>query len=236
MHDKPLDILTLNETRLNDSIDDRYIEISGYNIVRKDRNRQGGGVAIYYWDHLNVRNRDELVPVVVEAVCVEVSKTKCAPSLILTINRPPSYNEDTVEKIEKLIQNLNNENKEIILTEHVNCGLLAQVHSNYTNQLLAPANLFQLTQMIIKPTRVTEYTRILIYWFMTNRPENINNSGVLHLGLSDHSLIYGCRKMTFSKNPPNSRCLKNYKSSVLKADLSEYLLINDWASNDPNVL
>ena len=229
----------MNETRLNESIDDRNIEISGYNIVRKDRNRQGGGVAIYYRDHLNVRNRDELVPGVVEAVCVEVSKTKCAPLLISTIYRPPSSNEDTIEKIEKLIQNLDNENKEIILTGDVNCDLLVGVHSNYTNRLLATANLFQLTQMIIEPTRVTEYTRTLIDWFMANKPENINNSGVLHLGVSDHSLIYGCRKIAFSKNPPklvDSRCLKNYKSSAFKADLSEYLLMDDWDSNDPNAL
>ena len=42
MYDKPLDILTLNETRLDDNISDKYIEISGYEIVRKDRNRIGG--------------------------------------------------------------------------------------------------------------------------------------------------------------------------------------------------
>ena len=93
--------------------------------------------------------------------------------------------------------------------------------------------------MIIEPTRVTEYTLTLIDWFMTNKPENINNSGVLHLGVSDHSLIYGCRKIGFSKNSPklvDSRCLKNYKSSAFKADLSGYLLMNDWASKDPNAL
>ena len=49
MFDKPLDMLTLN---LDDSISDKYIEIGGYEIVRKDRNRFGGGVAIYYRDTL----------------------------------------------------------------------------------------------------------------------------------------------------------------------------------------
>ena len=90
MYDKPLDILALNETRLDDSISEKYIEISGYEIVRKHRNRVGGSVAIYYRDHLNVRNREELVPEGVDAVCVEVLKTKCAPLLISTIYRPPN--------------------------------------------------------------------------------------------------------------------------------------------------
>ena len=220
MYDKPLDILTLNETSLDDNISDKYIEISGYEIVRKNRNRIGGGVAIYYRDHLNVRNRDELVPEGVEAVCVEVLKTKCAPLLISTIYRPPSSKVDIFEKIENLIQNLDNENKEIILAGDVNCDLLANVHSNHTNRLLTIANLFQLTQIIDEPTRVTEYTSTLVDRLMTNKPENISNTGVLHLGVSDHSLIYGCRKIAFSRNPPKlveSRCLKNYKSSAFKA-------------------
>ena len=47
MFDKPLDMLTLNETKLDDNISDKYIEIGGNEMVRKDRNRFGGGVAIY---------------------------------------------------------------------------------------------------------------------------------------------------------------------------------------------
>ncbi len=35
MHDKPFDILTLNETRLDDSIPNSEIKISGYDIVRR---------------------------------------------------------------------------------------------------------------------------------------------------------------------------------------------------------
>ena len=46
MQDKPFDILTLNETRLDNSISDSEVKIPGYGIVRRDRNRNGGGVAI----------------------------------------------------------------------------------------------------------------------------------------------------------------------------------------------
>ncbi len=46
-----LDILILNETRLDDtiqcSISDSEISIDKYAIVRRDRSRQGGGVAMY---------------------------------------------------------------------------------------------------------------------------------------------------------------------------------------------
>ena len=46
MADKNLDVLAINETRLSDSIDDSCIHIQGYDIVRRDRNRNGGGVCL----------------------------------------------------------------------------------------------------------------------------------------------------------------------------------------------
>ena len=42
-----LDVLCLNKTRLSSNISDCEINIENYIIYRKDRNREGGGVAIY---------------------------------------------------------------------------------------------------------------------------------------------------------------------------------------------
>ena len=60
MQDKPFDILTLNETWLDNSISDSEVKIPGYDIVRRDRNRNGGGVAMFirsnisFWPVSNV--------------------------------------------------------------------------------------------------------------------------------------------------------------------------------------
>ena len=40
-------VLALSETWLNDSVSDSEIDIHGYVVVRKDRNRHGGGVCLY---------------------------------------------------------------------------------------------------------------------------------------------------------------------------------------------
>ena len=53
MSNKTLDILALNETRLDSSITDGMIDIDGYDIVRKDRTRNGGGVCIYICQTIN---------------------------------------------------------------------------------------------------------------------------------------------------------------------------------------
>ncbi len=45
-----IDIFTLCETCLDSSISDDEVHIDGYKIIRKGRNRHGGGVAIYIRD------------------------------------------------------------------------------------------------------------------------------------------------------------------------------------------
>ena len=47
MSRKNIDLIALNETRLNQSISDGLIHLDGYEVVRKDRSRNGGGVCIY---------------------------------------------------------------------------------------------------------------------------------------------------------------------------------------------
>lgn len=42
-----LHVLPITETHLDQTIANRQIELKGYNIIRKDRNRCGGGVAFY---------------------------------------------------------------------------------------------------------------------------------------------------------------------------------------------
>jgi exonuclease III len=56
------DVLTINETRLDSSIKDYEVGIVGYEIVRKDRNRNGGGVAIYIRNSINYKIRNDLQP------------------------------------------------------------------------------------------------------------------------------------------------------------------------------
>ena len=89
MHDKPFDILTLNETRLDDSIPNSEIKISGYDIVRRDRNRNGGGVAMYIRSCITFTNRNDLVPESLEQICIEINKPKSKPFLVSSWYRHP---------------------------------------------------------------------------------------------------------------------------------------------------
>ena len=59
--------------------------------------------------------------------------------------------------------------------------------------------LYQLSQLIDEATRVTMTTSSLIDHIVTNTPEKISDSGVIHIGLSGHSLVFAIRKISVVK-------------------------------------
>lgn len=73
---------------MDEFITNEEIYIPGYNLFRKDRNRFGGGVAIYTRDILNVVDGSQYVPDTIESVCVEITKSKTKPFLLTTVYRP----------------------------------------------------------------------------------------------------------------------------------------------------
>ena len=76
LHDKKLDVLALNETRLDSSISDDLMNIEGYDILRSDRKKNGGGVCIYDMCHVNYENRPDLIPNDLEAVSLEIKTSQ----------------------------------------------------------------------------------------------------------------------------------------------------------------
>ena len=56
-----VDVLSINETWLDGSIGDAELHIEGYDIIRNDRNRLGGGVALYITNKLRYHLRDDLL-------------------------------------------------------------------------------------------------------------------------------------------------------------------------------
>ena len=78
--------------------------------------------------------------------------------------------------------------------------------------------------MVGNLTYVTEFTKSLLDVCITSNPENIVYSGILHLGISDHSLIYAIRKInakpiTESQGYVEFRNFKKFKVSNFLNDL-----------------
>ena len=83
-------MLAINESKLDDTISDTEVYIPGYIIIRKDRSRSGGGVALYIRENLSYTNRIGLVSDTLKMICVEINLPHSRLFLVSTWYRPLS--------------------------------------------------------------------------------------------------------------------------------------------------
>ena len=228
-----IDLLPINETRLDATIiiGDNEVYIHGYEIVRRDRRlngRLGGGVCIY------IRNffiRHDLSIDQLENLCIPIKKHKSKPFLVSTWHRPPSSPVEKFKYFESLLNRLDSENNiEFYLLGDLNCDLSSTVLDNGSRLLVDIANLFSLTQLIEEPTRITSSSSTLIDHIFTNTPNKVICAGVSHVGISDHSLIYACRKLSIDRptkghSSVNYRSFKNFDHAKFRHDIEN----QNWA-------
>ena len=107
LRDKKIDILALNETKIDEIVDDSLISIDGYFHERHDRNRHGGGVLIYIKDTITyekLQTPDDSRLCHLETTTIQV-KPKCVkPFVIIAWYRPPNHKIDDILNIEKCIK------------------------------------------------------------------------------------------------------------------------------------
>ena len=97
--------------------------------------------------------------------------------------------------------------------------------------------LFDLTQSVSKPTRVTESNSTIIDHIYFTKPERIIESFVPSLSISDHFPICFTRKINNKIRKTKQittryQCFKNFKEDSLRADLSSDL--NNFTVDQPD--
>ena len=65
---------------------------------------------------------------------------------------------------------------------------------------------------IDEPTRITMTTSSVIDHIVTNTPEHISDPGVIHTGISDHSLIFAIRKISVLTKQEHTMEIRNMKT------------------------
>ena len=194
MEEQTIDVLALNETRLDSTISNLEIGINNYTIIRRDRTRHGGGVAIYIRSTIEYKIRDDLKDDGLEFLCIEITKPKIKPFLISTWYRPPNSPVELFDKFHVILEKIESLNIESTIVGDLNCNVAANNVDNNTKHLLDLCELYQYSQLIQEPTRITSSSSTLIDLLLTNEPSKFSISGVKHIGISDHSLIYASRK------------------------------------------
>ena len=82
LDDQYIDILAINETRLDGSISDQEVKVVGYDVIRRDRTvngRFGGGVCFYIRWEINYVVREDLNSKLLEILSVEIHRPNSKP-------------------------------------------------------------------------------------------------------------------------------------------------------------
>ena len=163
----PFDIFAINESKIDDSITDGEISISGFNLIRNDRSRAGGGVVLYIRESLSYVDRNDLVPDRLEMLCAEINRPFSKSLFVCTWYRPPNSDMNLFNECDVFLQKCESENKELIVVGDINCDVMKSPPDAHTQQFNFLSSLYQLDQLINKPTRVTKKSSTLIDLVLT---------------------------------------------------------------------
>ena len=116
----------------------------------------------------------------------------------------------------------------------LNCDLLSETTSKSKHLV----HIYNTYGLIKEATRTTAETNTLTYYIVTNKKDNVADSGIIPCGIGDHDLVYiikNARLPKIEKDPKTVtvRSTKNLNNDTLIKDLNElpFELIRASADN-----
>ena len=175
-----IDILAINETKLDDLVGNNDIYIPGYEIVRRDRvtnGHNGGSVCFYIRGNLNCNIRQDLQHEKLEFLAVEINNPHSKPFLVSTwyrLQRTPWPVLEIFSIFEDLVAKIDAENIEFYLLGDANANLLPGSHDSISRSLLNVLDIYGLSQLITKPARVTATSESLLMYALQTAPKELS--------------------------------------------------------------
>jgi hypothetical protein len=157
------DVVCLTETWLDATILDVHLNIPGFKLYRRDRNRHGGGVGVYVRDTIPTHRRVDIEAGTSECTWVEctVNSKRC---LLAVYYRPPGQRAQEVSKFledmqESITLALNSNPDTLLILGDFNDKCIEWESSHRESELKLRLydllNVNNLFQMVHEPTRIT---------------------------------------------------------------------------------
>ena len=186
LQERGIDILCICETWLDSSVDDKFIYIQNFNVIRCDAGR-GAGVCIYFRDNLKIKVLDTGVDKIenVEEIWVQVQSKKFPSFIIGCIYRHPKALAASFSHLSDVFKIMLLKKKPVFILGDFNDNFFDK--GNHINKVCKNLNLFQ---VIEKPTRITQHSSTLLDLIITNNISMIVQSDVTPSPIADHEMIY----------------------------------------------
>ena len=241
----PLDIAALRETWLRDQpqlLD--YVTIPGF--VTEFQNREGirgGGVGVYIKENINYKRRRDIeyAHPELEHLWIKVpGRNKYGRALVGVI-----YNSERMLRPSDWLNSLENLlgyltvcwDGMLMLTGDIDIDVL-RPSDHLAQRYQGILDMFELTQIVKRPTRTTRTSKTLIDHFITNHQQKVTNTGIIPCSIvSDHNAIYACVNVRLPRFQPRYkfiRDIRNFNKDVFKEDFSTLPLSVIYYSDDPD--
>ena len=117
--------------------------------------------------------------------------------------------------------------------------MIATRYNNNTQKLKSIADVYELQQLITEPTRITQTSATCIDLIYTNCADKIVCSGVRHISISDHSMVFAYRKLSINgtsrgHNVINYRNFRKFNKDNFRNDIASQNWDQIYNSTDPN--
>ncbi|XP_071952123.1 uncharacterized protein [Antedon mediterranea] len=183
-------IISISETWIDDSVSDNEIKIEGYSVLRRDRDRKGGGVCTYISDDIAFNRRSDIESDEAEVLWIELNLPKTKPIIIGTCYRPPKQT-NFLTLFENMLSKIGMDSELIVVGDFNICTLTKSSLLNSYNQILS---MFSLSNKVTEPTRICPTVASCLDHILCNNENKISQSGTIATGLSDHLMTFCTRK------------------------------------------
>ena len=199
-------IIALCETWLDQTIPDSALFIPNFHLIRRDRNRHGGGLALYVSD--DIPSTCICQHLSLELLIVEL-KFKQGPLTLALYYRPPSSASDFVDLEDAILSLSPSQLKSCLLLGDFNVDLSNK--SQLSIDLTGMLSSFHFTQLVNEPTRITRNCSTTIDHVYLTNPSLLSSCSICPpLASSDHRSIQ--LSLNWVKCPPKrvTRRIWNY--------------------------
>ena len=211
----PLEMICVDETKLDNSFLDQQFKIEGFQFppFRRDRNKFGGGKIVYVKDGLIANRLTEFETAESETICLEltISNKKC---FLMFVYRPPydSNKEIFFEEITNTLDKAIDKYENIFVAGDFNTDIssIEKDRNNYLHDFL---DNFSLQNIVNLNTCFKSVSGTILDIMLTNRPRCFQKTSTVTTGLSDcHKMVVTFLKAHFKKLPPKKIRYRNYKN------------------------
>ena len=230
MISESVDILTIAETKIDDTFPTSQFLIEGFmKPFRFDRNRNGGGLLIYVRERAPVKQLTYYqAPHNIECGVIEINLKK-QKWLLLAIYRPPSQSEQYFfAEIGKMLDHYCRKYENLVLIGDFNSEIDEDAIGTFIEN-------YNLASLVRSPTCFKSDSPRCIDLILTNRRKNFQSTVTIETGLSDfHVMIVTLLKGGYVKRGPKIVTYRDYRkfSAVDFKNQLLYMLSPELSENE----